>query len=276
MASTYTDLLRLEKQADGENENTWGQILNAQLELLEDAIAGGVSLTLAASDVTLSTNNGATDQSRAMFIDCGGTITANINIIVPTSTKFYIVNNGATQTVAETVTVKTSGGSGVVIPNGECRIVVCDGTDVIEVTATAGGTIDADTLDGVDGANYARIDASNEFQKGNAVAPETGTGTTLTPDLEESNVWNWGPLTGATTIANPTNTTGRDGQSFLIKIKNNASTPYSISWGTKYRFSGTAPSGTASVSAVDIYSCYYDETDDLVYVNYVLDVTTAA
>ena len=274
MASTYSDLLRLEKQADGENENTWGQILNTQLELLEDAIAGAASITVAGSDVTLTTNNGASDQGRAMLLKVSGTLTANVNIIVPTSEKFYIVQNGSTPSAAETLTVKTSGGTGIVVGSGDNVLLFCDGTNVEQVTAPPSGTIDADTLDGVDGANYARIDASNEFTKGNTVVPVEGTAATLTPDLEEGNIWKW-TLGAATTIANPTNTTGRDGQSFLIKIKNDPSTPRAISWGTKYRFSGTAPTGTASTDAVDIYSCMYDEDDDLVYVNYVSDVTTA-
>ena len=39
MASSYTSRIRLEKQADGENPNSWGDILNQNvIDLLDDAI----------------------------------------------------------------------------------------------------------------------------------------------------------------------------------------------------------------------------------------------
>ena len=41
MASTYTTNLRLTKQGDGENPNSWGQILNdGVISLADEAIAG--------------------------------------------------------------------------------------------------------------------------------------------------------------------------------------------------------------------------------------------
>lgn len=276
MASTFSDLLRLEKQADGENENTWGQTLNAQIELLEDAIAGRASITLAASNVTLTTSNGATDQARECILDLNGTITANIEIIVPASAKFYIVNNGTTQTVAETVTVKTSAGTGIVIPDGDAYLVWCDGTNVEVLAAPAGGTVDADTLGGVVAASYARLDVKNLFVGSQVVTPVgPAADLTLTPDLDVSNVFIHGPLAAATAIANPTNTTGKNGQTFIIKVENHASTPFAVTFGSKYRFNGTAPTGTASAAANDIYSCMYDETLDLVFCTYQLNVDTA-
>ena len=46
MASTYTTRLRLEKQGDGENPNTWGQKLNQSvIDLIDDSIAGYVSVS---------------------------------------------------------------------------------------------------------------------------------------------------------------------------------------------------------------------------------------
>jgi hypothetical protein len=209
------------------------------------------------------------------ILDLGGTITADINIIVPASSKFYIVKNGTTQTVAETVTVKTSAGTGIEIPNGDTYLVWCDGTNVEVVAAPAGGTVDADTLGGVVAANYARLDVKNLFIGSQVVTPSTATGTTLTPDLDVTNVFIHGPLTGATAIANPSNTTGKDGQTFIIKVENHASAPVAVTFGSKYRFNGTAPTGTATAGANDIYSCIYDETLDLVFCTYQLNVDTA-
>ena len=40
MASTFTTNIRLEKQGDGENPNSWGTILNSNvIDLLDQAVA---------------------------------------------------------------------------------------------------------------------------------------------------------------------------------------------------------------------------------------------
>ena len=47
MASTYTTNLRLTKQGDGENPNSWGAILNdGVISLVDDAIAGYTTVSL--------------------------------------------------------------------------------------------------------------------------------------------------------------------------------------------------------------------------------------
>ena len=56
MASTYTTNIRLTKQGDGDNPNTWGQVLNdGVISLVDDAIAGYTTVSLgSAATVTLS------------------------------------------------------------------------------------------------------------------------------------------------------------------------------------------------------------------------------
>jgi hypothetical protein len=45
MPSTYTSRIRLEKQADGENPNSWGDILNQNvIDLLDDAVGSYVTI----------------------------------------------------------------------------------------------------------------------------------------------------------------------------------------------------------------------------------------
>lgn len=65
MASTPTSILRLEIQAAGDNDSTWGDRANTVFQLLEDAIAKRTSIVLAGSDVTLTALNYASDQSAA-------------------------------------------------------------------------------------------------------------------------------------------------------------------------------------------------------------------
>ncbi len=68
-------------------------------------------------------------------------------------------------------------------------------------------------------------------------------------------------LTENTTIDNPTNLT--DGMVLNFRFLQHASSPKTISWGSKFKFpGGVAGTLTASNSAVDFMSCYYDATSD--------------
>ena len=45
MPSSYTTRIRIEKQADGENPNSWGDILNQNvIDLLDDAVGAYVTI----------------------------------------------------------------------------------------------------------------------------------------------------------------------------------------------------------------------------------------
>lgn len=132
MASTFSDLLRLEKQANGENDSTWGTRVNTVFEMIEDAIANFTSVVMAAdANRNLTTANSATDEARCMglLVTSGVSLTATRDIICPTSTKSYLVKNSTTG--AQSIRVKTAAGTGITIPNGKTAMVLCDGTNVI-------------------------------------------------------------------------------------------------------------------------------------------------
>ena len=100
MPSSYSVSFRLNLQAPGENLNTWGTNLNAGVfQLIEDALAGAVSLSLS-GPTALTSVNGATDQARCMALNItggtGGTIT------VPGVKKLYFVRNAASGAVVVT------------------------------------------------------------------------------------------------------------------------------------------------------------------------------
>lgn len=100
MPSQYSLSIRLNLQAPGENLNTWGTNLNTGVfQLIEDALAGAVSLSLSGPTI-LTSVNGATDQARCMAINVtggtGGTIT------VPGVRKLYFVRNVASGAVVVT------------------------------------------------------------------------------------------------------------------------------------------------------------------------------
>lgn len=132
MPTTYTDLLRLAKQATGENNNTWGTIANENVfELLEDAISGVLELNLTAGNVTLTTNNGTTDQARYAVIKCIGSPVANRTVTIPTVNKVYFVHNALTSDY--TVTFTTGSGNTLTLAQDKVGYFYCDGTTIYEI-----------------------------------------------------------------------------------------------------------------------------------------------
>ena len=125
MASTYTTSLRIEKPGTGEQSGTWGATVNTSYDLMEKAVAGYLSIAMADANVTLTTANGSSDQARNAVIELTGTNTATRECIVPAVSKVYVIKNSTTQSV----TVKTSGGTGPTILTGKTSIVYCDGTN---------------------------------------------------------------------------------------------------------------------------------------------------
>lgn len=142
----------MELQATGENDAAWGVKLNTVISLIEDAVSGWVSVTHDdTASYSLTTSNGGTDEARNMVLHIAGTLTAARNVVCPTKEKVYIIKNGTTGGYA--VTLKTSGGTGISVPNGKAMILYCDGTNVVEaVTYLATITLGAATVTSLNGA----------------------------------------------------------------------------------------------------------------------------
>jgi hypothetical protein len=97
MASSYTDILKLEIQADGENNDTWGANANQLFNKVEDTIAGKVTISPTADlDLTTSTywKEGTVDTVGNMIIqiDDGG-LSADFALTFPNKSHIYIVFN---------------------------------------------------------------------------------------------------------------------------------------------------------------------------------------
>ena len=96
MASTYTTRIRLTKQGDGDNPNSWGTVLNNGVtSLVDDAIAGYTTVALGANaTVTLSAVDGGSDVPRNAFIEANGTVGGahtTITMVIPNVTKGYVI-----------------------------------------------------------------------------------------------------------------------------------------------------------------------------------------
>lgn len=140
MTSTFSPSLRLTLQADGDNQNIWGSVVNTVFSLLETAITGVTTVNVAASDVTLSTVQGGADQARAGVLILSGIITNSINVIIPPVPKGYWVwgNFTISTTNAQNyaVTIKTATGAGVAITPGAKNFVFCDGANTVQMSGS--------------------------------------------------------------------------------------------------------------------------------------------
>jgi hypothetical protein len=146
MASTYTNRLGLEKQTDGENPNSWGAILNTNvIDLIDDAIAGYEIVSVSSTGITLTDNQGSTDQSRNAALEFAGTLTANVTITIPAEEKTYFVRENTTGSFA--VQMKTVGGTALTLSQGVNTFVACNGTSIYQLdTPTSVASFTANTL----------------------------------------------------------------------------------------------------------------------------------
>jgi hypothetical protein len=141
-----TTRLEIDDQTNGSNNNTWGDVTDSNLQILEQAIAGVTSIATTGGTTTLTSS-----QNRFPIIVITGTLVSNATINVRAAEKNWQFINATSG--AFTVTVKTPSGSGQVLPRGQGVTLYCDGTNVLAVptvlarTATSvGGTANAVTL----------------------------------------------------------------------------------------------------------------------------------
>ena len=141
MASTYTTNLRLTKQGDGENPNSWGQILNdGVISLADEAIAGYTTISIgSAATVNLTANDGADDQSRSAFLEVKGSVgtaATSIFLVIPNKTKAYsVLNKVSANAASDVVMMRVAGNTGVTLNRSSTLFqhVICDGASVYNV-----------------------------------------------------------------------------------------------------------------------------------------------
>lgn len=141
MASTYTTRLRLEKMGDGENDATWGGKANTVFDLIDAAIAGMATIATTGGTTVLTANNSSSDEARCAILKATGALVSNATFQIPAQTKVYHVWNATTGSY--TLTVKTSGGTGVAVTQGKKAIIFCDGTDCYALLDVATTTPEA-------------------------------------------------------------------------------------------------------------------------------------
>jgi hypothetical protein len=139
MPASYTTSLKLTLPADG--DTNWGTVVNTGITALVDASVAATA-TVAhdnTANYTLTSLNGTADEARKMFLNITGTLTADRNVVCPTASKLYFITNSTTGGFS--VTLKTTAGTGILVPNGRSVVLYCNATNVVDaVSAPAGGT----------------------------------------------------------------------------------------------------------------------------------------
>lgn len=155
MASTYTTRLRLEKQGDGENPNSWGTILNTNvIDLLDQAIAGYVKVSVSSAAITLTNLNGQSDESRNAILEVAGSLTANVTITIPQVQKTYFVKGSISENNFG-VFLTTGAGNNYRIPKDYSTIVMSDGASISAIEPqTSVSAFTVNTLSVVSAANF--------------------------------------------------------------------------------------------------------------------------
>lgn len=204
MASTYSSSLKLELIGDGDQSGTWGQTTNTNLGiLLEQAIAGVVSISMVDANYTLTNYNGVTDEARNAVLVIGGTNSAVRNVIPPLVKKTYTVVNNTSGGYGINIIGAT--GTGVLIPNGFNSLVYCDGTNFYEALSSRTTSVNTSnyTIEQQGSTLVTQYNGSNV-----ATIGTTGTLTTVTSNATTFNGTTANITTVNTTTSNATTFNG--------------------------------------------------------------------
>jgi hypothetical protein len=139
MASSYSPDLRIELIGTGDQAGVWGATTNNNLAyVLEQAIAGYVSVSVIAANQALTYLNGASataadNQSVHASLALTTTTTANFAVYAPPASKQYTIYNASSYvaTIYNSTVIgnTTAAGTGVAIPAGKTMTVWSDGTN---------------------------------------------------------------------------------------------------------------------------------------------------
>jgi hypothetical protein len=139
MSSTYSPDLRIELIGTGDQAGVWGATTNNNLAyVLEQAIAGYVSVAVASANQALTYLNGASttaadNQSVHASLALSTVTGANFAVYAPPASKQYTIYNSSSYvaTIYNSTVIgnTTAAGTGVAIPAGKTMTVWSDGTN---------------------------------------------------------------------------------------------------------------------------------------------------
>ena len=296
MASTYTTNIRLTKQGDGDNANTWGEILNNVISLVDQAVGTYTTITVGAtSSVALTENLGSADQSRSAILELSGSVGGahtSIFVYLPAgAAKTYAVKNAvsANTTATDAVILRVAGQThGVTVPNGGVGYFFTNGTSVNTLNAAGFSALTttqgdaryatlatAQTITGAKTFTSTVTITGGAFLTGsvNVSGPVNSNTVTLTDAASIVASFDAGnnflvTLGGNRTLALPTS--AGIGQTGSIRIIQDGTGGRTLSYNSAWQFvSGSAPvmDTSAAAQSILVYSCRSATTIDAVMVH---------
>ena len=293
MASTYTTNIRLTKQGDGDNANTWGEILNNVISLVDQAVGTYTTITVGAtSSVALTENSGSGDQARSAILEIAGTVGGahtSIFVYLPSgASKTYAIKNAvsANTTASDAVVLRVAGQThGVTVPTGGIGYFFTNGTSVNSLNAagfsaitTTQGDARYATLSTTQTITGAKAFTSTVTMTGSATftgsvqvsAPVNVNTVTLTDAASITSSFDAGntfvvTLGGNRTLAAPTS--AGIGQTGSIRVIQDATGGRTLSYNSAWQFvSASAPvmDTSAGAQSILVFSCRSATTIDAV------------
>lgn len=271
MPSTATTRIRIEKQAAGENDTTWGTRVNTNdWDMIDEAF--GVSSFTVSTSKTPTTNDYSTDEQRPMVYNVtggtGGTVT------IPNTGHAKLVRNAS----SGTLTFTTGSGTTASVAAGETQWIISTGSNVVYASAwLAASAISAFGLTLVDDADAATARTTLGLGTAATLAEMTTAeflANTADKVVSTDQAWAAGDsvaLTDAATIAlnmstfingtvtlggnrtlgNPTNP--KVGQSGWIAITQDGTGSRTLAYASNWEFaSGSAPVLSTAAGAKDV------------------------
>jgi hypothetical protein len=168
MASTYSSSLNLELQATGENSGSWGTKTNNNLQKLESAIKGYVSVAIASTTDSLTATDGTTaDEQSNAIIKLTGTLSGDTTIQCEAVETWYIVDDATTHG-GNTLGFKPAGGTATNLVQGAKHILYSDGSTMFDVlndagNITANGTLTVSGNTSLDGGTFVFNESSADL-----------------------------------------------------------------------------------------------------------------
>lgn len=108
-------------QQDASMQEWFRQMRDARFQILKKSVAGNAQVNL------------VMNESTSHYIEFTGVLTGNINVVVSNGPWQWSVFNNTTG--AFTLTMKTLVGSGITVGQGKRAILLCDGVNVVRITA---------------------------------------------------------------------------------------------------------------------------------------------
>lgn len=127
MADTLTTTLRLTEPTVGGDSGTWGTLLNNDLVYIDEAINQTVTVNVADTNVSLTSDGSSSDQARYLQYNITGAWTADRTITLPGNAKVgWVINN----TSGGHNVILSAGGTTLSVYPGATMLFACDGTNV--------------------------------------------------------------------------------------------------------------------------------------------------